>query len=97
MFEISECKTDFIIYARILEVDVISAVKYDKYANVMIINGSRTGVVSVYLVVIDATMPNKMPIITPPHATTKKDVAPNTTSTAIMFSCPISANEAKSR
>ena len=49
-----------------------------------------------YLVVTDAIMPNIMPIITPPNATTKKEVTPRTTSTAMIFSWPISAKEAKS-
>lgn len=81
-------------YARILEVDVASAVRYDKYANVIIINGSNTGVFSVNLVVIEAAIANIIPIITPPKATTRKEVAPKTMSTGKMFAEPISAKPA---
>ena len=61
------------------------------------INGSNTGVFSVYLVVIEARIPNRMPIKIPPSATTKKEVMPKTTSTTMMFSWPISAKDANSR
>ena len=55
------------------------------------------GVFSVNLVATHAMMPNMIPIMTPPKATTKKDVTPSTISTAMMFSWPISAKDAKSR
>ena len=53
--------------------------------------GSRTGAWSVYLVVKQPIIPNMMPIITPPKATTKKEVAPNKMSTGRMLSSPMSA------
>ena len=47
------------------------------------------GVCSVKRVVNEARMPKMMPIRTPPKAVTKKEEAPKSKSSPIMFSWPI--------
>ena len=55
------------------------------------------GVCSVNLVVKQAMMPKIIPIRTPPKATIKKDVQPNTMSTGKILSVPISAKVSNKR
>jgi hypothetical protein len=62
----------------------------------MIIRGSKTGVFSVYFVVIDAITPKTMPMSTPPIDTTRNEVAPRTISIGRMLASPMSDSPSKS-
>ncbi len=85
------------VIARALEVENISATRYDRYEKPMIINGSNIGVCSVNLVVKEATAPNMIPIKEPPMATTMKLEEPRMTSRDVILSAPMSANDSNIR